>query len=72
MYAYLIGIEPELGDVSPGTLLLAYAFDRCEREGVVWLDTLRGGEGYKQMWGAVAEETFGFELEGSGESRAGQ
>lgn len=72
MYAYLIGIEPEFGDVSPGTLLLAYAFDRCEREGVVRLDTLRGGEGYKQMWGAVAEETFGFELESFGESRAGQ
>jgi len=68
MYAYLIGIEPEFGDVSPGTLLLAHAFDRCEREGVVWLDTLRGGEGYKQLWGAVAEETFGFELEGFWES----
>ncbi len=62
IYSYLIGFDPDLGDVSPGTLLLAYAFDRCQTEGVALLDMLRGAEGYKQLWGAVPEETFGFEL----------
>lgn len=62
MYSYLIGFDPEYGDLSPGTLLLSYAFDQCEAGGITRLDMLRGGEGYKHLWGAVLEPTFGFEL----------
>jgi len=69
MYSYLVGFDPGYGELSPGTLLLSYAFDRCAREGVRWMDLLRGGEGYKRLWGAVEERTFGFEVAGVGASR---
>jgi len=62
MYSYLIGFDPEYADLSPGTLLLSYAFDVCEAEGFARFDMLRGEEGYKQLWGAIPEPTFGFVL----------
>lgn len=62
MFAYLIGFDPEFAELSPGTLLFSFAYDTCEAEGLGQLDLLRGGETYKQLWGAVAEPTFGFEL----------
>ncbi len=76
MFCYLIGSDPDFGELSPGTLLLAYAYDRCEAEGVAWMDLLRGGEAYKHLWGAVEEATFGVVLPGgprpgqAGSSRA--
>ncbi len=64
IYSYLVGFDPEFGDLSPGTLLLSRAFDRCRAEGVGRMDLLRGDEGYKRLWGASEEPTFGFALDG--------
>lgn len=66
MYCYLMGFDPELADLSPGTLLLSFAFKTCEAEGLGRMDLLRGGEGYKQLWGAVPEPTSGFTLSTAG------
>ena len=62
IYSYLVGFDPEFGELSPGTLLLSRAFDRCRAEGVGRMDLLRGDEGYKRLWGALEEPMFGFAL----------
>ena len=61
MACYLIGFDPDVADLSPGTLLLSYAFDRCITEGIGRLNLLRGGEAYKQLWGAIPEKTYTLE-----------
>lgn len=58
LYLYLIGFEARFGAVSPGSLLVRAAWEQARREGAAGLDLLRGGEGYKRHWGAVAEGTF--------------
>lgn len=55
LYSYLIGFDLDFSDLSPGTLLLSFAFDRCEAHQIERLDMLRGGEEYKQLWGATPE-----------------
>jgi len=57
-YAYLIGIDPALAEISPGTLLLAALIEQCAAEGIQLFDMLRGGETYKRLWGAQPELTF--------------
>ena len=46
------GFRPELGRFSPGSLLLAHAVEAAAREGACEFDFLRGGEAYKDLWGA--------------------
>ncbi len=62
LYAYLIGIDPDFADLSPGTLLLAALFEQCAQGGIPRFDMLRGGETYKRLWGAAPEPTFATHL----------
>lgn len=52
-YSYIAGFDPEWNEVSPGTLLMAYAIERAIDEGCSVFDLLRGAEAYKYGWGAV-------------------
>jgi CelD/BcsL family acetyltransferase involved in cellulose biosynthesis len=49
-YFYITSYSPEHSDLRPGTLLIAYAVEHAEREGVATIDMLRGDESYKQIW----------------------
>ena len=62
LYCYLIGFDPELADLSPGTLLLAYVLEHCRKDGIEIMDLLRGGETYKHLWSARIEETLSFDV----------
>ena len=62
MFCYQIGFDSAFADLSPGTLVLSFAFDCCEAEGIRELDLLRGGETYKRLWGAVPEPTYSIAL----------
>ncbi len=55
LYLYILGIEPSLSRVSPGSLALAGVVDDAFDEGVLEVDFLRGSERYKYDWGAVDE-----------------
>ena len=57
LYLYLIGIDIRWREISPGSLLLQEVWDYARREGFTHLDLLRGGEAYKNLWGAVPEST---------------
>ena len=58
LYLYLIGIEVQHSDLSPGSLLLHAVLEYAQGEGFTHLDLLRGGEEYKRLWGTDAEETY--------------
>ena len=58
LYLYLIGFHTGYADLSPGTLLLHEVWQYARAEGFAYLDLLRGGESYKQLWGAHGEPTF--------------
>lgn len=58
LYLYLIGIDPRFADLSPGTLLLHEVWRYAQREGFASLNLLRGGEDYKQLWGAEPNPTY--------------
>jgi CelD/BcsL family acetyltransferase involved in cellulose biosynthesis len=51
-YAYLMGFDPALERISPGTVLLAHAIEQAIREGAREFHFLRGQEPYKYGWGA--------------------
>lgn len=57
-YYYLGGFEPELAELSLGTLLIGHAIRQAVREGAVEFDFLRGQEPYKYLWGAMDRPTF--------------
>lgn len=59
LYLYLVGINPDFAELSPGTLLLHSVWEYAQKEGFLYLDFLRGGEGYKHLWGATPRPTFG-------------
>ncbi len=65
LLCYLIGFDTQFIELSPGTLVLSFAIEQCEREGLATMDMLRGGETYKRLWGAVPRQTFRFEVGGS-------
>lgn len=46
------GFDPDLARLSLGTLAIGYALDQAEREGASKFNFLRGGERYKDHWGA--------------------
>ncbi len=50
MYAYQSGMEPELANESPGTMLFAHTIRDATRRGMRYFDLLRGDESYKQRW----------------------
>ena len=52
VYYYLSGYDPELENLSPGTLIVAHAIDCAVRDGATTFDFLRGAEDYKLSWGA--------------------
>lgn len=49
-YYYQAGFDPEMGSVSPGTLLVAHSIRRAIDEGKRHFDFMRGDEGYKRRW----------------------
>ena len=52
VYYYLSGYDPELEKLSPGTVVIAHAIERAQRDGAATFDFLRGAEEYKTSWGA--------------------
>ncbi|MGI4827414.1 MAG: GNAT family N-acetyltransferase, partial [Janthinobacterium lividum] len=58
LYLYLIGFDVRFAEFSPGTLLLHEVWKYARHEGYSHIDLLRGGEEYKQLWGAHAQPTF--------------
>jgi CelD/BcsL family acetyltransferase involved in cellulose biosynthesis len=57
-FYYLSGFDPEISDISPGTLLIAYAIEEAIRESATCFDFLRGAERYKHAWGAHETYTY--------------
>lgn len=53
MYLYLMGMEPSLDRISPGTLVLGHFVEEALQLGLREVDMLRGAEGYKYLWGPV-------------------
>lgn len=58
LYLYLIGFDVRFAQFSPGTLLLHEVWQYARLEGYTCVDLLRGGEEYKQLWGARSQPTF--------------
>lgn len=54
LYYYQAGFDPEFGDLSPGTLLLAESVRRAMDEGARIFDMMRGDEPYKRNWKPTA------------------
>ncbi len=52
IYYYQGGFEPELAELSPGTLMQAASLQAAIAEGQRHFDFLRGDEPYKQQWNA--------------------
>lgn len=52
IYSYIGGFDPDIEDLSPGTLIIQYAVKEAIREGFREFDFLRGGEKYKYLWSA--------------------
>ena len=57
-YGYLTGFDPALTKLSPGTVLLAHAFEEATQEGVLEFDFLREQEAYKYRWGAEDRSNY--------------
>lgn len=53
LYYYMIGFDPSLERMGPGTLLIDHAIGEAKREQLSTLDFLRGAEAYKYTWGAI-------------------
>jgi len=52
MRSYIGGFDPDLPQLSPGTLAIGYAIEEARREGAKTYNFLRGAETYKRYWGA--------------------
>lgn len=63
LHVYLGGFDPELAQVSPGSLTIAHAVQEAAREGRREVHFLRGREAYKYDWGAIDRPTYGLRLE---------
>ena len=57
-FFYLSGFDPELTELSVGSLAIAAAFERAVAAGARELDFLRGAEPYKYRWGARDRPTL--------------
>lgn len=58
LYLYLIGFEQRFAELSPGTLLLHEVWRYARENGFHKLDLLRGGEAYKELWGAESRTMY--------------
>jgi CelD/BcsL family acetyltransferase involved in cellulose biosynthesis len=58
-YWYLSGFDPELGEISPGTLTLGHTIQHAIAEGAHEVDFLRGQERFKYLWGARDRPCYG-------------
>jgi CelD/BcsL family acetyltransferase involved in cellulose biosynthesis len=63
LYAYLNGFDPDLPQLSPGTLTIAHMIQQAARDGMREIHFLRGRERYKYDWGAIDRPTYGLRLE---------
>ena len=57
-YFYLSGFDPDLAEVSPGTLIIGHAVQEAAREGAASFDFRRGAENYKRLWGTTDQQTY--------------
>jgi CelD/BcsL family acetyltransferase involved in cellulose biosynthesis len=62
-YCYLCGFDPELGALSPGTLIFGHSIWQAMREGAREVDFLRGRERFKYFWGVRERPCYGRMLE---------
>jgi CelD/BcsL family acetyltransferase involved in cellulose biosynthesis len=62
-YAYLNGLDPDLPQLSPGTLTIAHMIQQAARDGMREIHFLRGRERYKYDWDAIDRPTYGLRLE---------
>jgi CelD/BcsL family acetyltransferase involved in cellulose biosynthesis len=65
-YCYMSGYDPDLAEISPGTLILAHAIEQAIGEGAFEVDFLRGGEPYKYFWGVRERPCYGRMLRRAG------
>ncbi len=62
LYLYLIGFDTRFAELSPGTLLLHEVWRYAREHGFARIDLLRGGESYKQLWGAASKPTYALQF----------
>jgi CelD/BcsL family acetyltransferase involved in cellulose biosynthesis len=58
-YCYMSGFDPDLAEISPGTLILAHAVEQAIGERAFEVDFLRGREPYKYFWGVRERPCYG-------------
>jgi CelD/BcsL family acetyltransferase involved in cellulose biosynthesis len=58
-WIYLIGFDPDLDLISPGTLVFGYSIQQAMGENALEVDFLRGRERYKYFWGARERPCYG-------------
>ena len=58
-YCYMSGFDSDLGEISPGTLIMAHAIERAIGERACEVDFLRGREPYKYFWGVRERPCYG-------------
>ena len=56
---YMSGFDPDLSEISPGTLILAHAIEQAMAERAREVDFLRGREPYKYFWGVRERPCYG-------------
>lgn len=69
-YFYIHTYSLDHAELSPGTLLLAFAMEQAADEGIEALDLLRGDEPYKQLWPSEPVPTLSFALSSKALERA--
>jgi CelD/BcsL family acetyltransferase involved in cellulose biosynthesis len=69
-YLYIHTYSLDHAELSPGTLLLAFAMEQAADEGIEALDLLRGDEPYKQLWPSEPVPTLSFALSSKALERA--
>ena len=57
-YHYLGGFDPELHQLSLGTLVIGHAVAQAVDEGLREFDFLRGREAYKYHWGTIDRPSY--------------
>jgi CelD/BcsL family acetyltransferase involved in cellulose biosynthesis len=72
LYGYLQGFSLEHAELSPGTLLLAFAVEQACVDGVAFIDLLRGDEPYKKLWNLEERPTFGISCHSTPRSEFGR
>lgn len=58
LYCYWQGFDPSVAEISPGMLVVGSVLEDAAREGVRFVDFLRGEEPYKFRWGASSQPAY--------------